>query len=283
VASPSLTLDEELAQFVGQYYADPLGFVKYCYRWGKEDGPLKDYKGPDKWQAEFLKGIGEEVRRHKFDGRDPVAPIRRAVASGHGIGKSTIAAWLTDWIMSTRPHSQGTVTANTYDQLESKTWAAVKRWTGWCLTGHWFVIGDQRMYHRDHKDSWFCAPRSCKEENSEAFAGQHAANSTSFYIFDEDSAVPDKVHEVSEGGLTDGEPMVFRFGNPTRNTGDFHRVCFGSGRDRWRPTVVDARDSAFTNKAQIAEWIEEYGEDSDFVRVRVRGLPPRASELQFID
>jgi hypothetical protein len=37
------------------------------------------------------------------------------------------------------------------------------------------------------------------------------------------------------------------------------------------------------NKAQIAEWIEQYGEDSDFVRVRVRGLPPRASDLQFID
>jgi hypothetical protein len=29
--------------------------------------------------------------------------------------------------------------------------------------------------------------------------------------------------------------------------------------------------------------IETYGEDSDFVRVRVRGLPPAADELQFID
>jgi hypothetical protein len=33
----------------------------------------------------------------------------------------------------------------------------------------------------------------------------------------------------------------------------------------------------------IAEWIETYGVDSDFVRVRVRGLPPTADELQFID
>jgi hypothetical protein len=33
----------------------------------------------------------------------------------------------------------------------------------------------------------------------------------------------------------------------------------------------------------IDEWIAEYGEDSDFVRVRVRGLPPRAGDLQFID
>jgi len=126
------------------------------------------------------------------------------------------------------------------------------------------------------------APQSCKEENSEAFAGQHAANSTSFYIFDEDSAVPDKIHEVAQGGLTDGEPMWFLFGNPTRSQGSFHRACFGADRHRWKVWTIDSRDSRFTNKAQIAEWVTDYGEDSDFVRVRVRGLPPRASDLQFI-
>jgi hypothetical protein len=46
---------------------------------------------------------------------------------------------------------------------------------------------------------------------------------------------------------------------------------------------LDARESRFTNKELIKQWIEIYGEDSDFVRVRVMGLPPRASELQFID
>jgi hypothetical protein len=46
---------------------------------------------------------------------------------------------------------------------------------------------------------------------------------------------------------------------------------------------IDSRECALPNKAQIAEWIQDYGEDSDFARVRVRGLPPRASELQFID
>lgn len=281
MASPA-TIHAELADFVGQFWADPLGFVEACYPWG-EPGPLQEYQGPDKWQRDFLKAVGKEVKANRFDGKKPVKAIRRAVSSGHGIGKSTMAAWLVDWIMSTRPHARGTITANTWEQLESKTWASVKKWTALCLTAPWFSVGSTRMYHVDHKDTWFCAPSSCKEENSEAFAGQHAVDSSSFYIFDEDSAVPDKIHEVSEGGLTDGEPMVFRFGNPTRNTGDFYRVCFGTGRDRWHPTVVDARESAFTNKAQLQEWIDEFGEDSDFVRVRVRGLAPRASELQWID
>lgn len=279
--APALTPDEELAEFLEPFYDDPEGFVDACFPWG-EPGPLEKLKGPDKWQRAFLRGVGKEVRANAFDGTAPVAPLLRAVSSGHGIGKSTMAAWLVCWIMSTRPHAVGTVTANTYTQLETKTWAAVKKWAALCITAHWFSIGDTRLYHIDNKDTWFCSPQSCKEHNSEAFAGQHAASSTSFYIFDEDSAVPDVIHEVSEGGLTDGEPMVFRFGNPTRNTGDFHRVCFGSGRDRWNPVRVDGRDSALTNKELIKAWIKEYGEGSDFVRVRVEGKPPEASDLQFI-
>jgi hypothetical protein len=278
-----LTADEMLADEVANYYADPLGFVLFAYPWGEPGGPLSDQEGPDEWQREALLDIGHEVRSHGFDGKTPVTAIRRAYSSGHGIGKSTFAAWLVDWIMSTRPHAQGTVTANTFTQLQTKTWAAVKRWTGMSITAHWFEVGDNRMYHRDHKDSWFCAPQSSKEENSESFAGQHAATSTSFYVFDEDSAICDEVHRVAEGGLTDGEPMIFLFGNPTRNTGHFHQACFGSQRDRWNARTIDSRTSRFTNKDLIQEWIRVYGEDSDFVRVRVLGLPPRASELQFID
>ena len=36
------------------------------------------------------------------------------------------------------------------------------------------------------------------------------------------------------------------------------------------------------NKVQIQHWIDDYGEDSDFVRVRVRGEFPRAATLQLI-
>jgi hypothetical protein len=281
--STALAPDLQLAQEVAQFYGDPLGFVLFAYPWGVPGSRLADRTGPDRWQRNFLEAIGRDVRARRFDGNAPVMAIRKAASSGHGIGKSTMAAWLTDWIMSTRPHSLGTITANTFLQLETKTWAAVKFWTSICITGHWFDVNDRRMSHRDYRDTWFCTPQSCREENSEAFAGQHAAGSASFYIFDEASAIPDKIFEVAEGGLTDGEPMVFLFGNPTRNTGAFHAACFGAGRDLWSPIVVDSRESALTNKAQLKEWVDTYGEDSDFVRVRVRGLAPRASELQFID
>jgi hypothetical protein len=270
--------EAQLADAVADFYADPLGFVLFAYPW-REPGDLEAYDGPDQWQREVLNDMGSQVRQRRFDGVNAVAAIREAVASGHGIGKSTLVAWLVDWIMSTRPHAQGTITANTYQQLASKTWAAVQRWTRLSLTGHWFEVTGDRMWHKAYKESWFCSTQTCKEENSESFAGQHAANSTSFYIFDEASAVPDKTFEVAEGGLTDGESMIFLFGNPTRSTGKFHRVTFGSERERWTHRSIDSRHCALPNKKQIEEWIA----DSDFVRVRVRGLPPRASDLQYID
>lgn len=275
-------LCNQLADFVGEFYGDPLGFVLAAYPWGEPGTPLADYDGPDEWQREFLVWLGKEVRRRKFDGVTAVEPIRATVASGHGIGKSTLQAWLVDWITSTRPYCRGTVTANTNVQLDTKTWAAIVYWKKLSVTAPWFVINTQRIYFQGMRESWFCAPQSCDEKNSEAFAGQHAANSTSFYIFDEASAISDAIYEVAQGGITDGEPMWFLFGNPTRNHGGFHRATFGADKHRWKSWTIDSRTSKFTNKAQIAEWVKDYGEDSDFVRVRVRGLPPRASDLQFI-
>jgi hypothetical protein len=274
-----LTDEDWLIEAAARFKNDPLGFVLYAYPWG-EPGPLKDHPGPDKWQRDFLEGIGEEVRGHT--GPRPYLPVRRAVSSGHGIGKSTLVAWLVNWIMVTRPGSRGTITANTFDQLETKTWASIQLWSGRSIYSHWFECNTRRMYAKDDPANWFCAPQSSKEENSEAFAGQHSEDASSFYVFDEASAIPDKIYEVAEGGLTDGEPMIFLFGNPTRGSGAFHRAAFGS-QSRFGQVKVDSRDSRFTNKTIIEEWIKDHGEDSDFVRVRVLGMPPRASELQFID
>ena len=272
---------EALAEEVAKCYHDPLRFVQMMYPW-REPGFLQPYDGPDVWQREFLIKLGKSVKERGFTGQMPVAPIRMGVSSGHGIGKSTMVAWIVNWIMSTRPHAKGTITANTFTQLRDKSWASIQRWTKMCLTRDWFTVTSDRMYHTNYKDSWFCSAQSCKEENSEAFSGQHAADSTSFYVVDESSAVPDKIFEVAEGGLTDGEPMMFVFGNPTRSTGAFHRICFGSLRKRWESVQIDSRECRFTNKAQLKEWADDYGEESDFYRVRVRGLPPAASDLQFI-
>ncbi len=274
--------DVDLAEFVGQFYADPLGFVIAAYPWG-EPGPLEQETGPDDNQREFLTSLGKEVTARGFNGADPVMPILMAETSGHGSGKSALGAWIADWIASTRPHSIGTVTAGTATQLEARTWAAICYWTKLCITAHWFEIQSRQIFAKASPKTWKIVAQTCKEENAQSFAGQHARTSTSWYLFDEASEVPDKIWETATGGLSDGEPMWFAWGQMVRNTGQFYRVCFGSEAARWNHRRVDSRTSRFTNKALIAQWIADYGIDSDYVKVRILGLPPSASELQYID
>lgn len=254
------------------------------FPWG-ESGPLAAYKGPRKWQWEYLEALGEQIKERGFDGVHAVDPIQIATASGHGIGKSCLTAWLILFIMSTRAHAKGVVTSNTSDQLRTKTWAELGRWYKLCATRDWFVYnagrGNMSLVSKHSPETWRVDAMTCREEQAESFAGLHAANSTPFYLFDEASAVPDVIWEVSDGGLTDGEPMRLVFGNPTRNSGKFFE-CFNRNKHRWLNFQIDSRDVAGTNKELFAQWVDDYGDDSDFVRVRVRGVFPRAGSMQFI-
>jgi hypothetical protein len=273
--------DVQLAKEMAEYYADPLGFVLDCFPWG--EGALEGESGPDSHQTEFLESLAREVRKRNFDGRNPVMPILMSESSGHGTGKSAMGAWIAWWILSTRPRSIGTVTAGTYTQLESRTWAAIQWWGRLCVTSHWFDIQQHGIYSKEDPENWKLVAQSCKEENAQSFAGQHARTSTSWYLFDEASEVPNKVYETAYGGLTDGEPMMFAWGQCVRNTGEFYEITHGAKATRWNTRRVDSRTSKFTNKALIAEWQNDYGEESDYFKVRVLGMPPSASELQYID
>lgn len=276
-------MNEELAKAMAQFYDDPLGHVLFSYPWNKDQ--LQGRKGPQDWQWEMLTEVGEAVRKRGFDGVNAVSPLLYSTASGHGIGKSAFVAWLIRWIMDTRPFAKGVVTANTVPQLRTKTWAELAKWHNMAITRHWFQLtsGQQlQYYHKDFREQWRVDGQTAKEENSESFAGLHAANSTPFYIFDEASGIPDKIFEVREGGLTDGEPMVFDFGNPTRNTGRFFQNMEGQFRKRYNRRWIDSRDVEQTNKEQIEQWRQDYGEESDFFKVRVRGVFPDAGSLQFI-
>jgi len=277
--SPDLQLAEELKQF----YDDPYGYVLFAFPWGVPGTDLENESGPDDNQREFLVALGEEVRARGFDGQTPVMPIWMTESSGHGTGKSAMGGWICSWILDTRPHSIGTVTAGTYVQLESRTWAAICYWKKLSCTAHWFDIQASGIFHRAFPDNWKVLPQTCKEQNAQSFAGQHARNSTSWYLMDEASEVPDKIFETAYGGQTDGEPMMFVWGQMVRNTGEFYRMNFGSQAERWNHRRVDSRTSRFTNKTYIAQIEKDYGADSDTYKVRVLGYPPSASELQYID
>lgn len=291
--------EDKLIEDVGSFYDDPLGFVLYAFPWHtnpqiqqvempeKYQEEYGSVYGPDQWAIDFLEKLGKKVREANDPTSELSYPLQFSTASGHGIGKTTLVAWLILWIMSTRPFCKGVVTANTAEQLRSKTWSELNKWLDLCVTQYWFEYfagrGNMKLVHKDHPEQWNCQAQTSKEENSEAFAGLHSAGSTPFYIFDEASAVPDKIFEVREGGTTDGEAMTFDFGNPTRNSGMFFENTMGRYSHNYITTFIDSREVAITNKKRINQWIKDRGEDSDFVKVRVRGIFPSVGAKQFIN
>jgi len=113
--------------------------------------------------------------------------------------------------------------------------------------------------------------------------GLHNQGKRILLVFDEASAIHDLIWEVSEGALTDSNTEIIWccFGNPTQNIGRF-RECFGKFKHRWITRQIDSRTVKMTNKKQLQKWVDDYGEDSDFVRVRVRGVFPAASSNALI-
>lgn len=259
-----------LAEDMARFEFDPLGYVQYVWDWGH--GDLKDETGPDAWQADVLREIGEAMRTSE-------AAVRYAIASGHGIGKTALCAWIIHWFMATRPGCAGVVTANTRDQLVNKTWRELAKWNRRAINGYWFDWSATAFRAAERPAQWFIAAQPWSKERSEAFAGLHEGDV--LVLFDEASAIDDIIWEVAEGAMTQKGALWFCPGNPTRNTGRF-RECFGRYRHRWITRQIDSRSAKMTNKGQIAQWIEDYGEDSDFSRVRIKGEFPRAGSMQFI-
>lgn len=273
-----MTPQEEtvLTEFLAETSDSPLAFVRGAFPWGT--GELKGHAGPEPWQTQLLSAIEEGLLT-------PERAILLATASGHGVGKSALVAWIILWSISTMSDTRGVITANTENQLKTKTWAELAKWYRLCLAKELFEFSATKICSRDpeHADTWRIDMVPWSERNTEAFAGLHNQGRRILVVYDEASAIPDVIHETTEGALTDANTQIIwcKFGNPTRNVGKFCEA-FGALSHRWRTFRVDSRDVRFSNKDQINRWIEDYGLDSDFVRVRVLGQFPRVSSCQFI-
>jgi hypothetical protein len=268
--------EEALIEDMARFQHDPFGHVMYSYPWGEAGTELATELGPRQWQKEVLEEIGARLK----NGETRFEAIREAVASGHGIGKSALIAWLIKWSLDTFEDTKCVVTANTEKQLQTKTWPELAKWHRLSIASHWFTFTATSLFSTDaeHEKTWRADAISWSENNTEAFAGLHNAGKRIVLLFDEASAIADKVWEVAEGALTDAatEIIWLAFGNPTRATGRF-RECFRRFKHRWIPRNIDSRSVEGTNKTQLDEWVTDYGEDHDFVKVRVRGLFPSAS------
>jgi len=273
------TPDDEIIELAAECQYDPQKWAMFALDWGH--GDLAEYDGPREWQAE----INEIIRQHLINPKTRYNPLQIAVASGHGIGKSAEMGMLAHWAMSCYDDCKIVTTANTDNQLRTKTAPEIGKWFRMSINAHWFDVQTQSIKIRDkkHSNDWRLDFIPWSEHNTEAFAGLHNKGKIVVLLFDEASKIHDKVWEVAEGALTDENTIIIWivFGNPTRNSGRF-RECFRRYRHRWITRQIDSRDVPGTNKEYLQSLVDDHGVDSDYVKVRVRGMFPSMSVKQFI-
>ena len=278
-APVSSNVEAAIEDAIAAHQFDPDAWARFAFDWGM--GELADYDGPREWQTD----INNIIRDHLANPETKYQPLQIAVASGHGIGKSAEMGMLSNWALSCFPDAKIVTTANTGDQLRTKTAPEIGKWARLSMTAHWFDVQATSIKALDpkHADSWRQDFITWSQHNTEAFAGLHNKDKIIVLMFDEASKIHDKVWEVAEGALTDENTIIIWivFGNPTRNSGRF-RECFRRFRHRWITRQIDSRTVPGTNKAFLNKFVADHGEDSDKVKIRVRGQFPSTSARQLL-
>jgi hypothetical protein len=278
------TVNPRILEFMvemSRFEADPLGFVMWAFPWGKVGTKLEGMTGPEPWQRAQLERLGEAIRKGGAKG----CVVEEDTTAGRGVGKSAQVSWMILWSVATHADTRGVVTATTDTQLRTKTWAELSTWYQMFIGRAVFTLTATAIYIKDDPDrekTWRIDAIPWSKNNVEAFNGLHNQGKRMTIIFDEASGIDDLVWEGTDGALSDANTQIFwlRYGNPTRTSGRFFNNC--SKQRKNVVTMVDARDVSFTNKDRIADQIEQYGEDGDFVRVHVKGMFPRAGFSNFI-
>jgi hypothetical protein len=274
-ALPQPSFDEQLVDFCLDHQHNARGFIEAAFPWG-EPGSVLEHTRPRKW----LLDVADVIDAHLGNPATRFDPCLIAVSSGHGIGKSAGIGQLLNWGLSTMPETRATITANTKGQLDSKTNPEVQKWFNLSITSSWFNATSTKVASSAPKRaiSWRADFTPWSKENSEAFQGLHNAGKRILLVFDEASAIDPVIWEVAEGAMTDEETEIIWvvFGNPTQAIGRF-RECFRKLRKYWHTFKIDSRDVEGTNKSLFDRWAEQYGDDSDFFKVRVKGEFPTLS------
>lgn len=269
-------LNAARSQIAARCRYDPLLFAEMSWNWGEGNLAGKDLRA---WQTVVLDEVADQLK-------DPATRnnvVRLAIASGHGIGKSALTGMLTTWALSCWRDPRIVITANTEGQLTTKTSPEIGQWVKSSMYGDLFECETMSIKYKANPMQHRADLIVNSEHNPEAFAGLHAEGRLVMVIVDEASGLPENIYQTILGALTDENTVLIfiLMGNPTSAFGAF-RECFRKNRGFWKSWNIDSRTVEGTNKDALQSIIDEFGEDSDQAKVRVKGVFPSASAKQFI-
>ena len=236
------------------YYAEhPIAFVQDIIK-----------AKPDKEQSKILQSVAENQMT--------------TVRSGHGVGKSTVEAWVVIWFMMTRPFPKIPCTAPTQHQLFDILWAEVSKWIrNNPLLQKELIWTKEKVYMKGYSEEWFAVARTASKPD--ALQGFHADDV--LYIIDEASGVDDKIFEPVLGSLSTSGAKLLMCGYPTQLSGFFYD-SHNKNRASYATFHIDGRKSSRVSQDFVQTIINMYGEDSDVFRVRVAGDFPLQEDDIFI-
>jgi len=242
-----------------RYRNDPDRFIREM--WAVE---------PDTWQTEAANKLGRDEQR------------RIAIPSGHGVGKTALAAWLSLWFFLTRFPVKVILTAPSSATLEDGLFAEIKMWVS-RLPGAVRSLVEatsDRVVLKSAPDRAFISARTARAEKPDALQGVHA--DYVLLIVDEASGVPEAVFEASQGSMSGPARFMLLLGNPVRAQGYFYEAITSGKTALWWVREVSCYEAKRAPQEYIDEMAVLYGEESNTFRVRVLGKPPLGDEDSII-
>jgi phage terminase large subunit len=202
--------------------------------------------------------------------------VRISVASGHGIGKSTVMAWLLLWFLICYENSNIPCTAPTAKQMFDVLWKEVSKWHRKLPEAlrELLVVESSYVRVKERPREWYARAATARKENPEALAGVHSDNV--LMLVDESSAVCDEIFETGLGATTGQNVLMVLISNHTRLSGYFHKTQENEFKD-WLTLKFSSVDSPIVEEGFVEELLRN-GEESNEYRVRVLGLPPNIEE-----
>lgn len=226
------------------------------------------------WFVENILGVEKiepwqrEVLEQLDDGETKIS-----VRSGHGVGKTTLCAWIILHFILTRVNVKIPVTAPSSKQLADGLIPECHKWLGRLpdfLRDQINTI-ENRIVRTDDPENNFVSFRTARAESPEALAGIHADHVLA--VVDEASGVAEQVFEAAQGTMSTPGAIFILIGNPTRTRGYFFKT-HTSLKHRWFTKQVSCFDSSRVDRNFIAQVRDTWGVDSNQYRVRVLGEFP---------